>query len=385
MALSNITNFRNYDMAETAKPEDAPKKGMDRWPLVFVVIVIVVFFWWDLTSPEQGKSAPPIADRLAKFSAQYFGWMVLAGIAIWLVRRGLMAAAEKAAAEEVASPCENAVPHYDSPALPHVAGFLMGSSIAFAILGDKFYYTVLGMHFQQSIFWCVLAAGFVASFIILFVFAYRLQIQLNLIAKFMRKRDVGSCEAQIRKYEAMIGVRGLAYGSLQCAKGSLLIRQNRPFEALREYEKGLRKSGVGNVRFSLLYNCTLCYLLLGKMAAADRYLEATRTAVPKLPAEFHLLQTFSLIRHSLYADAIRLMDANWFEIEAENPLLNLKTTRLERAFALEKINANQHADEIRDLLGGARPFVPGEFDYLGWHWPEMNEFLRRHGFTASEQ
>ena len=63
----------------------------------------------------------------------------------------------------------------------------------------------------------------------------------------------------------------------------------------------------------------------------------------------------------------------------------MKRLRVLRAFAIKNVPPTpQNQEQMQTLLAGARPFRPGEFDYLAAKWPELKTFLIESGLSIEK-
>jgi hypothetical protein len=73
-----------------------------------------------------------------------------------------------------------------------------------------------------------------------------------------------------------------------------------------------------------------------------------------------------------------MLDEHWSEYEATMTGEVFRPVRIVRAFAITAAGPRSagNAETIR-------PAYPGEFDFLGVGWPEMETFLATNGLTVS--
>jgi hypothetical protein len=113
-------------------------------------------------------------------------------------------------------------------------------------------------------------------------------------------------------------------------------------------------------------------------------------AVISVPKRGMLLLVDAIVeaRHERHARVIELVDDGW--MRAEN-LLNakqLRAIRLIEAYCLERAGGTDYRAEARsaDLhraLDAARRGRAGEFDFLAVAWPELRQFMARHGLLGA--
>jgi hypothetical protein len=86
-----------------------------------------------------------------------------------------------------------------------------------------------------------------------------------------------------------------------------------------------------------------------------------------------------MARRHQYLQAIEQLNTNWRAIESATQADQMRNIRLLKAMCLAQTDP-QH-EEISTLVAGAKPFRPGEYDYLGSRWPEFQNFLGAHGLS----
>lgn len=130
--------------------------------------------------------------------------------------------------------------------------------------------------------------------------------------------------------------------------------------------------------------------LQGRTADATELLaEARHRLSEPRKASLLLVEAIVLAREERFDDVIATIDARWSDAEAQLTPVNMRALRLIEAYALERraggnYRAEANDSDARRALGGARPFRPGEFDYLVAEWPELREFLQAHGFVKRD-
>jgi hypothetical protein len=128
----------------------------------------------------------------------------------------------------------------------------------------------------------------------------------------------------------------------------------------------------------------MAYTLRGDDEGAEawRNRAMARHEVARVPAarpRVLLAEASWLCRYGARAEAAKLLDESWAELEATCTGDLLRPLRVVRAFA--------HADGPRSggvaeaALPTLRPAYPGEYTFLGAKWPEMAAFLACHELT----
>lgn len=161
----------------------------------------------------------------------------------------------------------------------------------------------------------------------------------------------------------------------------------KALEALVENERrGLWR--LDQVRFAHQHaaDIGLLYALCGELEAAEHWMaEADKRS-----------ESISVLRHARIAlpraildcrsgkrvDALRMLDEHWPDCETILTGSTLRPLKIVRAFALAG-DGPRDAGVAAVPLMGVRPLYPGEFDYLGGAWPEMEQFLVSQGLSST--
>lgn len=126
------------------------------------------------------------------------------------------------------------------------------------------------------------------------------------------------------------------------------------------------------------------YTQLGAVDAGEKWLAAARK-IGKHPAFTHMkndviAEASLLARRGHYGEASALLATHWRAIEETTPAALMRSTRLMRAFVVER--AGGPPDDIEQLCAGCKPFEKGEYDVLAIAWPEVHAFLAARGFLS---
>jgi hypothetical protein len=134
----------------------------------------------------------------------------------------------------------------------------------------------------------------------------------------------------------------------------------------------------------LLISMGIARLALGDVTGAKRWLEqAAQHVSPARRALTLPLETATLAFDGRFDDAAKITAERWSEAEALLPGFSMRLLRLLRAHALVSgPRGDESTREVEQLLAGARPTAPGEFDYIARSWPGFASFLKSHGFAA---
>jgi hypothetical protein len=121
-------------------------------------------------------------------------------------------------------------------------------------------------------------------------------------------------------------------------------------------------------------------VLQGELDAAEQWLEEGE----KRRKYEHLkmgegIRAHLMARRHRYREAVEFLNANWRAIEGSTQADQMRPIRLLKALCLQR--TEPESEEIPVLLAGAKPFRPGEYDYLGTRWPEFQSFLGEKGFS----
>ena len=126
----------------------------------------------------------------------------------------------------------------------------------------------------------------------------------------------------------------------------------------------------------------LDYALIGNTEEAQQWLdEAGKRTGEITPPTFVGMQAFTQAvldcRTDRCAEAAHLFDEGWAQYEGTLTGETLRPMRIVRAFAIAA-SGPRNAGVVETTLAAARPAYPGEFDFLGKAWPEMESFLIGH-------
>lgn len=124
--------------------------------------------------------------------------------------------------------------------------------------------------------------------------------------------------------------------------------------------------------------------IAGDLSKAEEYCH-NGTELLSIPRQglMALAQTLIQLRRGAFKVAAEMPDADWFAAEAMLGTDGMRRLRVLRAFALKNLPPTPQAQEqMQMLVAGARPFHPGEFDYLAAKWPELKAFLVEQGLTS---
>jgi hypothetical protein len=132
------------------------------------------------------------------------------------------------------------------------------------------------------------------------------------------------------------------------------------------------------LRTIVLQNRALYRAVLGQVAEAERCAREARGQITSARAEATMLVLDAVLaaRTGRFDDLVALTGTS-----AATRRLQAKLLRLLRAWALSTSSAESTRDEVRVLIEGAKPIVPGELRYVTAHWPEFRSFLMESGLA----
>jgi hypothetical protein len=165
----------------------------------------------------------------------------------------------------------------------------------------------------------------------------------------------------------------LRQGELQQAAEVLNDNEERNRETLAKI--ALDATSAADLAFA--------YALMGKIEDAETWFATAsergkaRTQQPTFPAMKTFARATIDCRAGRHADAARLLAESWPECESLFTGETLRPLRVVRAFA-QATGGVRDAGMVGATLGELRPLYPGEFDFLGSAWPEMQTFLVTH-------
>jgi hypothetical protein len=141
--------------------------------------------------------------------------------------------------------------------------------------------------------------------------------------------------------------------------------------------------GAHQLREQVPLLISMAYTQLGDVDAGERWLAAARK-LGKHPALSHMkndviAEASLLARRADYRKASALLAEHWRAIEETTPAALMRSTRLMRAFVVERSGGSP--DEVDQLCAGCKPFEKGEYDSLAIAWPEVQSFLAARGFV----
>jgi hypothetical protein len=123
----------------------------------------------------------------------------------------------------------------------------------------------------------------------------------------------------------------------------------------------------------------LALALFGHLDSADLWLaEAEQRQEPSSAALLALPFAVIGCRRGRADEVARKLQNRWHDLESGLTGEYLRPLRVVRALALLE-SGPRAGGALEAILDGARPFRPGEYDYLGRRWPEMERFLTTQG------
>jgi tetratricopeptide (TPR) repeat protein len=170
-------------------------------------------------------------------------------------------------------------------------------------------------------------------------------------------------------------------------RARLFIEQQRMVDAQVVLEKLLeQKTAAGNFAVSILAVHAEHQALLGELAGAEQsYDQAIELGNRARKGELVYVEALLRLRRAAYKLVADMPDEEWYCAEGSLSAPGMKRMRVLRAFAIRNLPPAQQSpkaqDDLQALLAGARPCVPGEYDYLATRWPELKSFLVESGLA----
>lgn len=109
---------------------------------------------------------------------------------------------------------------------------------------------------------------------------------------------------------------------------------------------------------------------------ARRWLTAARARGGK-SYDMHI-EAMILMREERWLEALAAFDREWRDLERSLPVDALREIAARRAFVLECLG---RSDEAARAVATIHPSRPDELESIGFDWPELADFLRRHGLV----
>jgi hypothetical protein len=122
------------------------------------------------------------------------------------------------------------------------------------------------------------------------------------------------------------------------------------------------------------------YVLYGELDAAEVWLDEGEKRRKLAHLRFgDGVRAMLMARRHQYRAAVEQLNENWRAIESATQADQMRNIRLLKAMCLAQ--SDPESEEIATLVAGAKPFKPGEYDYIGTRWPEFQAFLGERGFS----
>lgn len=175
------------------------------------------------------------------------------------------------------------------------------------------------------------------------------------------------------------GRRAIAHSNL--AEACLMT--GKPERALALYQAahfsgGLRLTNP-SVRQSVPFLIAIIYAVLGDPPAARAWVSEAARSVLMNNLRYDLAaDAFILAREKDYAKALDLLEGSWIELEGTFNSGMMRSLRVLRAFVAASSGDISRGNALTE---SAKPFLPGEYAWLGGHWPEMQAFLSEHSLA----
>ena len=186
--------------------------------------------------------------------------------------------------------------------------------------------------------------------------------------------------------------RSLSHAVAVTFWGSIELRRGRPAQAIEAIERALatgRFTGrTGRVleAWRLEASLSLAYAIVGDLDAAAKRLEnAVAQVDDHARAGLFTVRAYLLARRGDVEELVALFDSQWRDAEPQLSISGARAARMLEAFALERTHGHEYrssaGERIDKAIERAREARPGAFAYMAVHWPELQEFLGRHGLS----
>jgi hypothetical protein len=178
----------------------------------------------------------------------------------------------------------------------------------------------------------------------------------------------------------LIGRRHLALSAYNL--GIVALREGQSAGALA-YLGAAERIRARSLRAAVASTAAIVYGLRGELEPAEAWLAVARERRPPLDETATVFpQVILRVRQGRMAEAVDLIAACWATVERTVTGHELRVLRLVSAFAIDSVGLAEGAEAIGQMFAGARPFRPGEYDYLVRSWPELGRFLAAAGFLG---
>ena len=174
--------------------------------------------------------------------------------------------------------------------------------------------------------------------------------------------------------------------------GSIELGCGRPERAVEVMQRALA-TGRFRGRTGRLFeiwrleaSLALAHAVMGDLDAAEQQLaSAEEKAGASARGGLFTVRTYVLARRGRLEELLRNFDSQWRDAEPHLSINGARGARMLEAFAVERTRGHDYrstsGDRFDKAMDRAREGRPGVYAYMAVHWPELREFLDRHGLT----
>jgi hypothetical protein len=163
------------------------------------------------------------------------------------------------------------------------------------------------------------------------------------------------------------------------------LRRGRVAEALNGFARVERTAGqIGALASGHL---AVACVIAGRLDETQRWIERATANLAKVPTARSLIGTIPFARAALGcrrgnpAEVVRDLDEKWTRLDHSLAGELLRPLRAVRALALEA--AGGDARTLEGQLAVLAEGRPGDLVWMGAEWPEMRDFLAKHGLAGA--
>jgi len=215
--------------------------------------------------------------------------------------------------------------------------------------------------------------------------ALRRDIQLALASD-----DIGEATRLGRRLLEEMPGRSLAHTVAVAWWGGIELRRGRPEQAVEVMKRALGTGRFGGRTGRILEawrlnaSLSLAHAVLGDLDAAQSQLDAADAQVgDRARGGLFTVRAYLLARRGDAQEVVELFDAQWRSAEPQLSISGARAARMLEAFALEQTPGPEYrsgsGERLDKAIDRAREAPPGAYAYMAVHWPELRDFLERHG------
>jgi tetratricopeptide (TPR) repeat protein len=251
-------------------------------------------------------------------------------------------------------------------------------------------FTLLGV-----LYFAVFQGYYLATFGIVamvFVLLARRLMQRRLAVRLVRENDealallnagdLGAAGAAFDRSASQARSVPLLHAFAVFNRGVVALRQGQIDEAIALIGSALESGWLsepmyGGLPFALTGMAT-CHAIKGDLDRAEAFQRQAHAAVsPSKRGMTMVVDALIACRRSRFDEVAGAVDNNWSLAEGALPAAHLRSLRLLRAFAAERLGEDESA--VAKRIDATKPVRAGEQSYLATDWPEYRDFLAKHG------